>query len=269
MARVLSALVLIPLVLAALWLAPHWWFVALLGAVLVLGFIEYARLSAASGLDIPVVLSCTAALATCVAFASPEALIGVALMAAFVAVGIVAVGRSQPGPQVLGSVAAALFPSLYLGLPLGTMAAIRADYGREGLLLMLVVVWVCDTAQYYAGRMFGRRLLSPTISPKKTVEGAVGGLVFGTAAVAILGHWWLPAVSTPWRVGRRSGAGRPGHRRRPVRVAAEAQRGREGQLDAHPGPRRRARPHRRAAVRLARVLPHPSAHRVTSTESGI
>ncbi len=201
MARVLSALVLIPLVLAALWLAPHWWFVALLGAVLVLGFIEYARLSAASGLDIPVVLSCTAALATCVAFASPEALIGVALMAAFVAVGIVAVGRSQPGPQVLGSVAAALFPSLYLGLPIGTMAAIRADYGREGLLLMLVAVWVSDSAQYYAGRMFGRRLLSPTISPKKTVEGAVGGLVFGTAAVAILGHWWLPAVSTTWRVG--------------------------------------------------------------------
>ncbi len=201
MARVLSALVLIPLVLAGIWFAPHWWFVLMLGAVLVLGLLEYVHLSTASGLDVPLSLAGTAALATCVAFASPAGLTGVAISAALVAVGVVAVGRWQPGPHVLGSVAATLFPALYLGLPLGTMAAIRADYGREGLLLMLVTVWVSDTAQSYSGRLFGRRLMSPTISPKKTVEGAVGGFVFGTGVLAILGHWWLPGIAIPWRVG--------------------------------------------------------------------
>ena len=43
---------------------------------------------------------------------------------------------------------------------------------------MLTVI-VSDTAQYYTGRAFGRRLLAPAISPKKTIEGAVGGFVFG------------------------------------------------------------------------------------------
>jgi phosphatidate cytidylyltransferase len=44
-------------------------------------------------------------------------------------------------------------------------------------------------AQYYTGRAFGRRPLAPTISPKKTVEGAVGGVVFGTLAMATGGYW--------------------------------------------------------------------------------
>ena len=46
----------------------------------------------------------------------------------------------------------------------------------------MLTVMVSDTAQYYTGRAFGRRPLAPAISPKKTVEGAIGGFVFGTAA---------------------------------------------------------------------------------------
>ena len=52
---------------------------------------------------------------------------------------------------------------------------------------MLTVI-VSDTAQYYTGRLFGTRPLAPAISPKKTVEGAVGGFVFGTLLLAIAGH---------------------------------------------------------------------------------
>jgi phosphatidate cytidylyltransferase len=201
LARVLSALVLVPLVLAGIWLAPRELLVAILCGVLLLGFVEYAKLAAASGLDIAKGVAGTAALATCVAFALPDGPVAVALVAVFAAIGVVAVGRWQPGPNVLGSVAGTLFPSLYLGLPLGLMASIRSDYGREGLLLMLVTVWVSDSAQYYSGRMFGRHLLSPTISPKKTVEGAVGGFVFGAAFFTIVGHWWLPGVPTLWLAG--------------------------------------------------------------------
>jgi phosphatidate cytidylyltransferase len=64
---------------------------------------------------------------------------------------------------------------------------------------MLTVI-VSDTAQYYTGRAFGRRPLAPRISPKKTVEGAVGGVVVGALAFAILGHWWLPDVAPAFRV---------------------------------------------------------------------
>ena len=57
------------------------------------------------------------------------------------------------------------------------------------MLLLLAVIVVSDSAQYYTGRAFGRRPLAPAISPKKTVEGAIGGMVFGTLAMAVGGHW--------------------------------------------------------------------------------
>jgi phosphatidate cytidylyltransferase len=96
-------------------------------------------------------------------------------------------------------------------LPLGALAAIRAELGafavrsdfRDGagsgrwvVLLLLVVIVVSDSAQYYTGRAFGRRPLSPAISPKKTVEGAIGGVVFGTLAMTAAGRYVF--VSPIW-----------------------------------------------------------------------
>src|SRR5262249_6902695 len=53
---------------------------------------------------------------------------------------------------------------------------------------------------YYTGRLFGRRPLAALVSPKKTIEGAMGGFVFGTALFAVLGAWWLPSMPWPLRV---------------------------------------------------------------------
>ena len=55
------------------------------------------------------------------------------------------------------------------------------------LLMLLSLVWVADSGAYFVGRCFGRRKLLPAVSPKKTVEGAVGGLVL-VALVAMLWH---------------------------------------------------------------------------------
>ena len=60
------------------------------------------------------------------------------------------------------------------------------------MLLLLVTIVVSDSAQYYTGRAFGRRPLAPAISPKKTVEGAIGGVVFGTAVHGPLAGPRLP-----------------------------------------------------------------------------
>jgi len=65
---------------------------------------------------------------------------------------------------------------------------------------MLTII-VSDSMQYYTGRLFGRRPLAPAVSPKKTVEGAIGGFVFGTAAFAIIGMWWLPHMALALRAG--------------------------------------------------------------------
>jgi phosphatidate cytidylyltransferase len=96
-----------------------------------------------------------------------------------------AVASGRPGPEILRNAAAALFPIVYIGLPLGALAAVRVLGGREAVLLMMATIVISDSAQYYTGRALGRRPLAPTISPKKTVEGAVGGLVFGTLAFVV------------------------------------------------------------------------------------
>jgi phosphatidate cytidylyltransferase len=79
------------------------------------------------------------------------------------------------------------------------MIAVREGDGPGPLFLLMVTVMVSDTAQYYSGRAFGRRLLAPSISPKKTIAGAVGGFVFGGVFLALAGLWWLPDASVPLR----------------------------------------------------------------------
>jgi phosphatidate cytidylyltransferase len=97
---------------------------------------------------------------------------------------------------VLADAAATVFAPIYIGLPLGALAAVRLDSfggGRAAVLLLLIVIVVSDSAQFYTGRAFGRRPLAPAISPNKTVEGAIGGVVFGTLAMAVGGRWVLAA----------------------------------------------------------------------------
>ena len=100
----------------------------------------------------------------------------------------------------------------------------------------MVAIIVSDSAQYYTGRALGRRPLAPSISPKKTLEGAIGGLVFGTACVRdrrTVGVSRGPSLLA--RAARRRLHRRARDRRRPVRVAAEAQRRRQGLGPLIPG----------------------------------
>ena len=132
---------------------------------------------------------------TCAAFTRGVPVpIDVVLMSALVALGALTLTAWNGGRDALGLASASLFPSLYLGLPLGAMVAIRETRGRDALFLLMLTVIVSDTAQYYSGRAFGRRPLAPAISPKKTVEGAVGGFVFGALVCAVIGTLWLPVV---------------------------------------------------------------------------
>jgi phosphatidate cytidylyltransferase len=113
-------------------------------------------------------------------------------MAATIVLAALAVGMPD-GEDPLRDVATAVFAPVYIGLPLGALAAIRQHDGAPALFLLLLTIMASDTAQYYGGRAFGRRLLAPTVSPKKTVEGAVAGFVAGLVVMPLLGRLWLPA----------------------------------------------------------------------------
>jgi len=204
MTRVLSGAVLVAFAIAVVWFAPPWLFFGVAELLLVLAFDEYRRLAAACGAPIPGVAAGVATVIASVGVTSAFRLgdevlangiaLDAALMSAFVVLAALSLatfptGRSDQG--ALARASASVFPMLYLGLPIGALIALRALRGREALFLLMLTVMVSDTAQYYTGRAFGRRLLAPAISPKKTVEGAIGGFVFGAALLSVLGAWWL------------------------------------------------------------------------------
>ena len=62
-----------------------------------------------------------------------------------------------------------------------------ADVGIFGVALVFVVAWVCDVFAYLVGSAIGKHKLIPEISPKKTVEGAIGGIVFTALACLLYG----------------------------------------------------------------------------------
>jgi phosphatidate cytidylyltransferase len=194
MTRVLSGAVLIALVVAIVWIAPPAVFYAAAGIVTWLAFREYVVVAAQLGLRPPVVLSWALTLIVCTAVALQLAAIELVMMTGFVAIAATILARGVE-PDSLAALGASIVPALYLGVPLGALVAMRILHGPAVVFLLMLAIMVSDTAQYYTGRAFGRHKLAPGISPKKTVEGAVGGFVFGAATMVVAGGWWLPAVA--------------------------------------------------------------------------
>ncbi|MEO5896276.1 MAG: phosphatidate cytidylyltransferase [Vicinamibacterales bacterium] len=195
MARVLSALVLLPLVIGTVWYLPPVATLVLAAVAALIAFFEYAAIVQALDAAVPRSIAAIAVVAACVAVGGSYLAIDVVLMSAVIAFGALAVASGQPGPRVLHDSAASVLPIAYIGLPLGAIAAVRALAGREAVLLLMLTIVISDSAQYYTGRAFGRRPLAPTISPKKTVEGAFGGLIFGTLAMAMGGRYVFPEAN--------------------------------------------------------------------------
>src|ERR687890_2429643 len=91
----------------------------------------------------------------------------------------------KPEIRTLRAVLAALLIALWVGVPLAHLGLFpRSPYGVVLILIAVVGPWISDSGAYFAGRFFGRNLLFPTLSPNKTVEGSVGGLLLTVLIVA-------------------------------------------------------------------------------------
>ena len=194
MTRVLSALVLLPVVIGAVWFLPPIATLLLALVAAAFAFMEYAAIAQALGATVPRAITGTAVLAACAAVGGGYVSAEVILLTALLVAGALAVATCQPGAAVLRDASASLFAVVYIGLPLGALAAVRVLGGREAVLLLMATIVVSDSAQYYTGRAIGRRPLAPSISPKKTLEGAVGGIVLGAAAMVAGGLRVFPAA---------------------------------------------------------------------------
>jgi phosphatidate cytidylyltransferase len=200
MTRVLSGAVLIAIAIAVVWFASNSVFLAVAIALQGAAAIELLGLGRASGMNISTWPALAASGMAAAVVGTPFSFaVEACLMTAFVGIAVVALSAWRGGPGAFADVSGSLFPALYVGLPVGAMVGIRNGGGPRVLFLLMLTVIVSDTAQYYTGRLFGRRPLAPIASPKKTIEGALGGLVFGTAAFTVVAQWWLP-IAIPFRI---------------------------------------------------------------------
>lgn len=190
MKRILTAVVLIPIVLAVIFVSPQRPIVLMSFVFLVaaLALWEYLGLANAIGAKTPrvVVIVCLAILLAAI-FRRPDLMAPVA-GAISLALLILCTFRS-PIERVLPDTAFSVFGLLYIGLPMSTLYLLSAeDNGPSLLLFLLLVVWAGDIAALVVGRSFGRWTLAPRLSPNKTWEGSVAS-VAASVLVAVLLVW--------------------------------------------------------------------------------
>ena len=105
----------------------------------------------------------------------------------------------KPGKSAL-QLAQGMFTLMYVGMLFGFVAALRLlhshEWGLLALLSFLIVVKGADTGAYFTGRALGRHKMTPILSPKKTIEGAVGGIVAACGA-----SWGVFYFAGPFLVG--------------------------------------------------------------------
>jgi phosphatidate cytidylyltransferase len=186
MKRVLTALILAPLVLALVFLGPMWLITLVVAAVAMLAAWEFLALTEHRGAKPPKVLTlgCIGLL-----FAGnyqwPDETI--TIFGLFSIILLVFCTFKSPVERALLDATSSVFALFYLGLTLIPLPMLReATNGPSLLAFLFLTVWAGDTVAMYAGRMFGKRKMAPNLSPNKTWAGAVGSVVGAVAVAGIL-----------------------------------------------------------------------------------
>jgi phosphatidate cytidylyltransferase len=184
--RVASAAIGIPLIVILVWAGARW-YTGVVAALLIAATLEFhaARGSRLGGLALlGAALSGSLAVA---AHAGTNWLVWA--MTGVVVLPLLWAMTLRPIEDALSEWLWTVGGVLYLGW-LGCHLVLLRDVGdgRDWVFLALFSTFATDTAAYFVGRAVGRTPLAPAISPSKTVEGAVGGFVFGIGAVLLLNY---------------------------------------------------------------------------------
>ncbi|HQK86681.1 MAG TPA: phosphatidate cytidylyltransferase [Acidobacteriota bacterium] len=202
--RILSALVLIPLVIAAGFFAPPIVFSAAVTLICLIAFGEFlllrnGRLDRSPGFWPTMAAASFCGFAVVHPLFTDHRVAGVVTF--FLIAGGLAVWSSKRNEEIVSRL---VWPSagfLYLFVLFSFVVDIRFRIdpacGAGMLMAFLLIQWVGDTFAYFIGTWLGRHPLAPRISPKKTIEGAIGG-VLGSAGVGLAAWWWLPPSQSLW-----------------------------------------------------------------------
>jgi phosphatidate cytidylyltransferase len=206
--RVLTAAILIPLVVAAIWWGPTWLIAIVAGLVAILAMLEFFSIAAHLGFRAYRLWSCLGAagiigqqwyasrMASIIRLGdlldrSPKVTLDLVLFVFVLGVAVIALGSRRPIAEVLPSILVSAAGILFVVLPFSAVLRLHGVdvWGRWLLLFTMVLVWVGDTAAYFVGSTIGRWKMAPQISPNKTWEGAIANFLGALFVAAVFGYW--------------------------------------------------------------------------------
>ena len=194
--RLLSTLVLLPLFVWMVIDGPMWLFGAAMVLVGALGQWEFTGMFERAGVRTLRLIGLVGGSVLTASFALPisERVTFTAVLLAICAIGFLraeVAGRAAWEPVVV-----TLFGVCYVNWLLGYTFWLRdLEHGVEWILLLVSVTWLGETAAYVVGSTLGRHKLAPSISPRKTIEGAAAQLVMSGLAALGARAWFFPALS--------------------------------------------------------------------------
>jgi phosphatidate cytidylyltransferase len=193
--RELTTLVALPLAIWLIGWAPVLVFDAALALIGCLALYEFLILGRAKGFAIPIPLCIGVMLFIVAAFVLEPVSVEMGVFAALLLIPGSYVVTSSNLDDALPSSAVAVLATLYVGMLGGSLIRLRSDFPVDGphlVFFLLIVVWSGDAGAYYFGRAFGKHKLSPRISPKKTVEGGMGGVATSIVTATIVHFTFFP-----------------------------------------------------------------------------
>jgi len=190
--RYVTALLALPLVILLILYPPQPVFAAIAGSLFLIALAEWLVIICKVSGAVPITFGVISGAICITGFVAYDIYQDGFLI--FVSTAIMLIGSAlfyAAGPQTDMKAAAAnvsglITASLIISWSCGSIILIRGNEapldGRHILFLLLSIVWLGDAGAMHIGRRFGKRFLSPVISPRKTVEGLIGALVTGTVA---------------------------------------------------------------------------------------
>lgn len=203
--RTITALILLSVVLAVIQWASGPVFFAFLQLIIMASVMEFFGLAERRNLKPQPVLGLFSALIISFSFFQPEKFsLSLAIVILLLIFSLYFLFYTKSIEKVVifpSSVALTFLAPLYISFPLNFFYWLRLKYGPSIIYFFLSIIFLGDTGAYLIGHKFGRHRLVPLASPKKTVEGGVGGLVFAAvgAGLARLVFWpnlplWLACL---------------------------------------------------------------------------